>query len=306
MIRNQITLDQLVAQEIGDQTRFASLQLGTAEVGPGDSLSWSEKGVPLPCLADPLAVYQRLFVDDPHPEQTAQSMKLGRSVLDLVNEDARRFNQELSKSDRARMDQYMTSIRDVEKKIARQLEWLATPKPHVAPLTARPTNYHENLDLLLELTALALETDSTRVVSVALPGKGLPIEVNNRRINDYHGQSHHGKDPKIVKELVEIETLHTQSLAKFLERLISIPTESGSLLDSTQVLFGSGLGNGSSHSNRDLPILLAGGGWKHGQHIRLREGTPLCNLFVTMLQGMGIETDAFAGSDGNVNEFIGA
>jgi hypothetical protein len=199
----------------------------------------------------------------------------------------------------------MTSVRDVEIRIARQLEWLATPKPKVAPLTERPTNYHENLDMLLDLTALALQTDSTRVISVALPGKGLPIQVKNRRINDYHGQSHHGKDPGIVRELIEIETLHTQSLAKFLDRLISIPTATGDLLESTQVLFGSGLGNGSSHSNRDLPVLLAGGGWKHGKHIRLREGTPLCNVFVTMLQGMGIEVDSFAGSDGNVNEFIG-
>ncbi|WP_218933593.1 DUF1552 domain-containing protein [Rubripirellula lacrimiformis] len=304
VIRNQITLDQVVARAIGDQTRFQSLQFAAAGVSAGDSLSWNDKGVPLPCISDPMAIYEQLFVDDPNPQQTARMMKSGRSVLDLIHADAKLLAKDLSKSDRQRMDQYMTSVRDVESGISRRLQWLSTPKPGVPAISDRVTNFHENLDLILELTAIALQTDSSRVISIAIPGKGLPIEVGNRRINDYHGQSHHGKDPAVIEQLVQIERMHTVSLAKFLTRLKQTPTAEGNLLDCTQVLFGSGLGNGSSHSNRDLPVLLAGGGLQHGKHVRLREGTPLCNVFVTMLQRLGIETDSFAGSNGNVNEFV--
>ncbi len=301
VIRNQTTMDQLAAKVIGGKTRFSSLQLGAAGVDAGDSLSWDEKGVPLQTTADPLKAFDQLFVSDPQPELLARTMSRGRSILDLVHEDAQRLTKELSHVDRASLDQYMTATRDVERSIARQLDWLGTPKPSVPELTDRPTSYHANLDLILEVAALALQTNSTRVITVTLPGKGLPIEVGGRTINDYHGQSHHGKDEKLVENLVEIETLHTQSLARFLNRLKSTPMGEGSLLDCTQVLFGSGLGNGSSHSNRDLPILLAGGGFRHGSHLRLPEGTPLCNLFVTMLQQLGMEIDAFAGSNGNLN-----
>lgn len=304
IIRNQITIDQVVAQSVGSDTRFQSLQFGAADAGPADAMSWNDKGIALQAMADPLEIFRKLFVNDPHPRKTARSMQAGRSILDLVNEDAKLLSGKLSKSDRARMDQYMTSVREVEQGIGRQLEWLHTPKPRVPKLTERATSYHENLDLVLDLTALALQTDSTRVVTVSIPGGGMPIRANGRRIGNYHGQSHHGKDPKVVEELVAIETLHTKSLARFLKKLKSIPAGDGTLLDETQVLFGSGLGNGSSHSNRDLPVLLAGGGLKHGQHVRLKEGTPLTNVFVTMLQQSGLEVESFAGSNGNANEFL--
>ncbi|SMP43745.1 Protein of unknown function [Neorhodopirellula lusitana] len=306
VIRNQVTFDQLAARALGNETRFQSLQLGASSVGVADSLSWDEKGIPMPTTTDPLEIYRRLFVDDADPAKTARDIMMGRSVLQLVNADAKELARELSKTDQARLDQYLTSVQDIEAGIRRQLQWLKTPKPGVPPITDRATNYHENLDLILELTALALQTDSSRVVSVALPGKGMPIEVGDARVNDYHGQSHHGKDPEVIQKLVEIERLHTQSLAKFLHRLKSTPTNEGNLLDCTQVLFGSGLGNASSHSNRDLPVLVAGGGFRHGSHVKLREGTPLCNVFVTMMQKLGMEMDSFAGSNGTVNEFMGA
>ncbi|NJN05615.1 MAG: DUF1552 domain-containing protein, partial [Rhodobacteraceae bacterium] len=252
-------------------------------------------------------LFQKLFGQEKDIAGQARSMKTGRSVLDVILEDAKALKQVLGAEDKTRVEDYMTSVRDVERRIERQLEWLNTPKPGgIPPIKERPTTYHENLDLILELTALALQTDSSRVVTVELPGGGLPIEYGDKRVGDYHGQSHHGKDPAVVKELVEIETLHARSLARFLTRLKSLQVDGAPLLDSTQVLFGSGLGNGSSHSNRDLPILLAGGGFKHGQHVLLKEGTPLCNVFVTMLQRLGLERDSFAGSTGNVNEFISA
>ncbi|TWT54941.1 hypothetical protein Pla22_25950 [Rubripirellula amarantea] len=303
VVRNQITLDQFAAQHLGNGTRFSSLQLSAAELGEFDALSWNEKGTPLPSQSDPSKVFNALFVPDAKDEATA--MKLGQSVLDLIHEDATAFQREISRNDRDRMDQYMSSVRDVEKRIQRQLQWTEKPKPHAPPLAERPTTYHENLDLILELAAIALQTDSTRVVSVSLPGQGLPIETNNLRTANYHNLSHHGMAADAVRDLIEVESMHSRSLAKFLKRLKSVRAGDGTLLDHTQVLFGSGLGNASSHSNRDLPVLIAGGGYKHGQHVRLEEGTPLCNLFVTMLQRMGMEVDSFAGSRGNANQWLG-
>jgi hypothetical protein len=304
VIRNQITLDQFAAKRLGAATRYESLQLGAANVGPDDSLSWNDTGVPLPAMGDPLRAFQQLFVDESDPQALARSVQFGRSVLDTAQEDAKQLQRTLPKEDRLRLDEYMTSVRGVETEIQRQLQWVSTPKPKVPPLTERPTTYHQNLDLMLQICALALQTDSTRIVSVALPGSGLPIETGSLRTANYHGQSHHGKDPKVVAELVQIETMHTLSLAKFLKRLKSIPAPGGNLLDSTQVLFGSGLGNGSSHSNRDLPVLVAGGGYRHGNHVSLPEGTPLTNLFVTMLQHMGLDVKRFAGSEGNMNAIL--
>ena len=308
VIRNQITMDQVAAKVLGTDTRFESLQLAATNAASSDvSLSWNQKGVPLPAESDPVKLFRQLFAPETNPTEQRRTMKLGGSVLDVVREDAKALKEVLGSEDRGRVEDYMASVRDVERRIERQIEWLNTPKPGgIPPVTERPTTYHENLDLILELTALALQTDSTRVISVALPGSGLPIEFGDRRVTDYHGQSHHGKAPAVVEELVEIEQLHTRSLAKFLKRLKGMEDGGIPLLDSTQVLFGSGLGNGSSHSNRDLPILLAGGGFKHGQHILMKEGTPLCNVFVSMLQQLGLEQDAFAGSNGNVNEFITA
>lgn len=306
IIRNQITIDQLAAKEVGADTRFESMQMSVSSSSNTDALSWSEKGIPLSAATDPLKVFRKLFAPEKNPKTKARSMKLGGSVLDLVHADAKALQRELASDDRNRMDDYMSSVRDVEKRIERELYWLDEPKPGVPPVKNRPTTYHQSLDLMLELTALALQTDSTRVITMGLPGNGPPIEAGNLRIRNYHGQSHHGKAPKVVEELIQIELQHTRSLAKFLARLKSIPAANGTLLDHTQVLFGSGLGNASSHSNRDLPVLLAGGGFKHGQHLKLKESTPLANLFVTMLQQMGIQTDTFAGSNGDLNRLLKA
>jgi hypothetical protein len=305
VIRNQVTVDQFAAGKIGNANRYSSIQLSATKPGATDLLSWSDKGVALQSQHDPLEVYRQLFVNDRNPRRVAKAMQNGRSVLDLVNEDAKTLTRDLSRKDRAVLDQYMSSVRDVEKGIARQLEWLATPKPKVPKVKNRPTTYHGNLDLIYDLTALALQTDSTRVASIMLPAGGLAIDVGGKRIGNYHGQSHHGKDPAVVKQLVDIERLHTASLAKFLTRLKDTPTDQGNLLDCTQVLFGSGLGNGSSHSNRDLPVLLAGGGHKHQGHVRGAEGTRLTNLFVTMLRRMQIEVESFADSNGDFSKWLG-
>ena len=306
MVRNQITLDQLAAKHLSRNSRFHSLQLGASEGKPTQTLSWDENGVPLLPEPDPLKVFHKLFVDDLNPEAASKAMDFSRSILDLVSEDARSLQKEIGYEDREKVESYFSSIRDVEKRIKRQQQWINTPKPGVAPLRKRPVSFHQNLDLMLELTALALQHDCTRVVSIELPAGGLPILLDGQQLSGYHGQSHHGKDPEVLEELITIEQMHTTSLAKFLTRLKGIQDGDASLLDRTQVIFGSGLGNGSSHSNRNLPVLLAGGGsLQHGRDLIFDEGTtPLCNVFVTMLQQLGIETDSFAVSTGNINHLL--
>jgi hypothetical protein len=302
MVKNQITLDQLAAKHLSRDSRFHSLQLGASEGKPTQTLSWDENGVPLLPEYDPMKVFHRLFVNDLNPEAASKAMQLKRSVLDMVAEDARSLQKEIGYEDREKVDSYFSSIRDVEKRIERQQQWVNTPKPGVPPLLERPTTFHENLDLMFELAALALQHDSTRVASVELPAGGLPIILGGQQLSGYHGQSHHGKDPAVVEELIKIEQMHMRSLEKFITRLKGIQDGDASLFDRTQILFGSGLGNGSSHSNKNLPVLIAGGELKHGKDIIFEEGTtPLCNVFVTMLQKLGVETDSFAVSTGNIN-----
>ena len=303
MVRNQITLDQLAAKHLSRDSRYHSLQLGASEGKPSQTLSWDENGVPLLPEPDPINVFQKLFVNDLNPKEASRAMTFKRSILDIVADDARALQSEIGYEDREKVDAYFTSIRDVEKRIERQQQWINTPKPGVPPLMERPTTFHENLDLMYELTALALQHDSTRVASIELPAGGLPITLGGEQLSGYHGQSHHGKDPEVVEELVKIELMHTRSLSKFLSRLKEIDDGGATLFDRTQVLFGSGLGNGSSHSNRNLPVLVAGGDLKHsGKDLVFEEGkTPLANVFVTMLQSLGIESENFAHSTGNIN-----
>ena len=302
MVRNQITLDQLAAKHLSRDSRFHSLQLGASEGKPSQTLSWDENGVPLLPEPDPINVFQKLFVNDLNPKASSRAMAFKRSILDIVAEDARSLQHEIGYEDREKVDAYFTSIRDVEKRIVRQQQWINTPKPGVPPLLDRPTTFHDNLDLMFELTALALQHDSTRVASIELPAGGLPITLGGEQLSGYHGYSHHGKDPKVVDELVKIEKMHTRSLSKFIKRLKEIDDGNAFLFDRTQILFGSGLGNGSSHSNRDLPVLLAGGDLKYkGKDLIFeKDSTPLSNVFVTMLQSLGIETDSFAKSTGNI------
>lgn len=303
VINNSITLDQKVAPILSRDCRFESLQL-SATTKPGDAFSWNQKGIPMHGDGSPESVFKKLFVNDADPAATERRIQVGQSVLDAVLEDSALLARQVSRADQDRLDQYMTSIRDVEMQIERQRAWVSKEKPSVKRMALTAPTYHANLQLMMELAALAVQTDSTRTLSFSLPGGGLPIDVDGIRVNDYHGQSHHGKDPKVVAELVAIELAHMKVFGKFLQRLRDTSDGDSNLLETSQILFGSGLGNGSSHSNRNLPILLAGGGLRHGQHIACPEGTPLTNLFVTMMQRLGIDEDSFAGSTGNLNNEI--
>jgi hypothetical protein len=222
------------------------------------------------------------------------------SILDSVREEAKRLSGQVNQEDKAKLEEYFTSVRDVEKRLELRQRWTHLPKP-TAPF-AKPANRNavDDLPLMYELIALALHTDSTRIATLEIGGDFLPQHLGIKK--DYHGISHHGNDPESIAALITLERYQIAQYGKFIGRLAQMKDGEGTLLDSTTVLFGSGMGDANSHRNTDLPILLAGGGYKHGQFREVaREVShkvPLCNLFVDIAQKMGVETHAFGSSTG--------
>jgi hypothetical protein len=297
------TLDQRVARELNPDTRFRSLQLASSSYQGASATSWNRNGQPLMGEGRVDRIFDQLFVDPQSVGEAEAALTRGNSVLDAVREDAKAIRKMWSAGDKDRLDALLDAVREVEQKVARERQWVRQPKPQVQAFDDSPTTYHENLERVFDLAALALQTDSTRIISIRLNGGGLPIEINGKSYgSDYHGLSHHGKDPRTIADLLKVEGAHMNAFARFLDRLAAIPDGEGTLLDHTQVLFGSGLGNGSSHSTHHLPVLLAGGDFSHGQHVALPRRKPLCDLYVTMLQKMGFEIDHFGSSRNNLNE----
>ena len=293
--KNSISLDQLIAEQIGSQTRFPSLILGTGS----DSLSWSASGVPLPAENSPSKAFQQLFVDGTPAEIAAQvrSLKRGRSILDTVMGQAKKLHGELGKRDQEKLDEYFSAVRDLEGRLVQNEEWVQKPKPKVD--AKPPTDIQSRTDaigkmnLMLDLVVLALQNDSTRTVTLRLNGMNAVPEIEGVK-NDWHNLSHHGQDAAKIEELKVIEKAEFTALAAFLTKM-----KAASLLDSTAVMFGSNLGNASAHSTANIPMLLAGGGFKHGRHIAIdKEKHVFSNLFVSLAQRMGVETDKFGFSTG--------
>lgn len=303
-----ITVDQRAAEYTGSATRFPSI---VASVGNGSGTlasqcSWTRNGVNIPPIADQRELFRALFVDrDQSAKSTKrESLRRNKSVLDSVREQAKILGGDLGARDRQKLDEYFTSVREVEKRLQMAEAWIDKPKPDVdlqVPGGKQP--FTQQLPLFYDLLTLALQTDSTRVATLSIPGT-LPVG-DLGLSGGYHSFSHHGKDPELRRGLMAIEKMQLENLARFIRRLDSIEQPDGrTLLDCTMVLSGSGMGNGSSHSNRDLPIILAGGGFKHGQHLVMPEKShvrvPLSNLFATMLQRFGVETDRFNRSTGTL------
>ncbi len=301
---NTISLDQLVAERLSSETRFDFLALGIGRY----SLSWTRDGVPIPPLTRPSEIFARLFVEGTREEQarSLRALDQGRSVLDAVRERAKRLSRKLSAGDRDNLDQYFTSVRGLEERLARRKAWALKPKPKVEAEPPRditdPADISGRTRLMLDLAHLALQTDSTRVITLFQEGNFLVPPIDGVDM-DWHLLSHHGHDPKRLKQLQRVELEQMRLLRGLLAKLAETPDSGGRLLDRSMVLFGSNLGNASSHDARNLPILLAGGGFKHGSHLAFdaRNNTPLCNLFLSMLQRMGLETERFASSSGTLN-----
>lgn len=313
--RNTISLDQFAAARIGHLTRFPSLTLGVNVNRGSKSLSWTNSGALIPCEDRPSVVYKRLFIQGSPAEVAAQKRRLalGRSVMDTVSEQAKTLAKDVGPRDRERLDQYYTGVRDLEKRMAMAREWEDRPKPVVAtPAPVDPPaakDYMEKIRLFYDLAHLAFETDSTRLITLMLDSVNSPtIDVPGAEINDgYHSLSHHGKSPTKMKQLGAIDAEHMKRLAGLFQALKSSMEDGAPLLKRTMVLYGSNLGNANTHVTTNLPILFAGGPFRHGQHLVFHKENnyPLPNLFVTALQKMGIEVDRFASSTGTFTGLAG-
>ena len=302
--RNAVSLDQFAADHIGGQTRFPSLAL-SAE---GSGLSWTRTGALVPAATSPSRVFARLFLEGRADEVRSQVRRLedGRSILDDIRGEANRLRSDLGTDDRDKLDEYLTSVRELEQRLLKDEGWAKTPKPKVD--AQPPTDIPNMADLigrsrlLFDLTHLALQTDSTRLITIMLAGTTYVPPIPGVTLG-HHDLSHHGKDPGKLEQLktVELETMKT--LRDLLARLKQTQEGDANLLDRTTVFLGSNLGDGSSHSVRNLPVLLAGGGFRHGQHLPFdpQNPPPLCNLYVSMLQRLGIETDKFGTSTGTLS-----
>jgi hypothetical protein len=306
--RNTISLDQVIAEQIGTQTRFPSLTLAVNT--RARSLSWTGTGVAIPPEDKAADVFKQLFLQGNATQVAEQIRKLetGRSILDTLGEQASELRRNVSAHDKERLDQYFTSVRNLEHRLAVSRGWEDKPKPVVkAPAPVDPTSpaaYMTKIRIMYDLAKLAFETDSTRAITLMLDGVSAPVlEIEGAKITDgYHNLSHHGKSESKRAELKIIDEWHMKLLAELLTKLKATTEGEETLLDRTMVLYGSNFGDANAHTCFNMPTILAGGGFKHGQHLAFntQQNYPLPNLFVSMLQRMGLETDRFASSTGTM------
>lgn len=302
--RNSISLDQLLLEKLPPATRVPYLNLTTM---PGSPMSWSRRGVNLPADDRPSKIFARLFIDGNASEVAALQQKLaaGQSVLDAVAGQAKTLERTLPGPDRNKLDEYLSAVREVEQRLQQADAWSRRPKPRVAvkpPVDSNnPADSFGRARLLLDVAQLALETDSTRVVCLFIRGGGYVQPIAGVTM-DWHNLTHHGQDPEKIRQLRLIEMQMMKELGRFLARVKESKEAGGSLLDRTTVLFGSNLGNASSHDTRNLPILLAGGGFKHGQHLAFdrKNNEALGRVFVSVAQRMGVEIDNFGVARGTL------
>jgi hypothetical protein len=292
--RNGVSLDQVAAEHVGNATRYPSLVLAMSNEGV--TLSHTRSGAQIPAERSPKKVYQQLFLQGKKDEVAAnvEALRQGRSMLDFVGEQSKRLDRSLSPDDRRRMDQYSTSVRELEKRLHSAEEWEYKPKPQVkAPMPEDIEDQREfvrKTKLMYDVIKLALETDSTRIVTLFVDTVVI------------HNITHHGNRPEAVAELREKEEGQFDVLNGFLNALAETKEEGQTLLDRSMVLYGTCMGSANSHSNVNLPVLLAGGGFKHGQHLAFSttNNYPLSNLYLSMLHRLGIEAKEFSTGKGTM------
>lgn len=309
--RNTISLDQFAAERLGPVSRFPTLNLGVNIDKANRSLAWTRDGVLLPAEDRPAAVFRRMFVqgDAAEVQRTLERLDQHASILDTLRDDMNSFRKDLGRDDRQRLDQYVTSVREVEHRLQRLRQLEQLPKP----VTSQPEpvdisdskRVFEKLDLMLSLAALAIESDSTRIVTLMIDAFATPVfqlHPDEKSLEGYHSLSHHGQHPEKLRQLEDADRQQLQLLGKLLNRLASQREDEQRLLDRTMVLFGSNLGDANTHVNTNLPIWLAGGPLRHGQHLAFDpdKNQPLSNLYVSMLQALGIEADRFGSSSGTL------
>ena len=302
-----VSIDQVAARHIGYKTRFPSVHIS---LGGGQGASWTPSGIKVREESDPLHLFRKLFVNDSEAAKKARKLELDEqgSVLDLVRGQATQLEKKANQPDRDKIDEYLTAIREAEEKIQGMQRWQELPKPSVE--FESDANAHGSMDyptlspLMFDLLFLAIQSDTSRVFTAGFGMHNHIIEIDGVKTG-YHGLTHHGRRPDKLKELQIIETFYIAQMARFMARLKDTKTAESDLLHETMVFFGSGLGDAARHSNRNLPVVLAGGGFKHGRHVDAlqpnKQQTPLNNLYTTMLQNFGVETDRFNNATGTID-----
>lgn len=322
-IKAGISVDQIAANQIGDHTRLPSLELscdGGQRAGSCDSgyscayqfnLSWRSETQPVNAEVNPRAAFERLFGNGNAAETLEAGMRrklYHKSVLDYVLDDARRLESRLSVGDRRKLDEYLTAVRDLERRIARA-ELFPTPDlPEGVQAPEMFETYEQHMELMYEVMALAFQTDSTRIATfcVAHDGSNRPYPTIGIR-DGHHDLSHHREDPEKKKKLAQINRYHVTQFSKFLDRLKSIPEGDGNALDNSTILYGSALSNGDKHSPENLPILVAGhggGSIQTGRHLRIDDHTPMTNLYRSMLDSIGVHTEKVGDSTGKLDQLF--
>lgn len=321
-IRSGVSVDQFAAQAIGDRTKFPSIELGCEQgrnAGNCDSgyscaysnnISWSGDSTPVSKEINPRLAFERLFAGgkprDIDESQQRRSV-LNKSILDFIRDDASQLQKRLGKSDERKLDEYLTGVREIERRIQRSE---SDKDPEVAasvdyPIPeGTPDDYGEHIRLLSDIIVLAFQTDTTRIASFMFANAGSNRSYRQIQVPDgHHDLSHHGDDPKKLSKIREINRFHVEQLSYLLQRLRSIPDGDGTLLDHSMICYGSALSDGNRHNNENLPVLLAGRGGgtiDPGRHIRYEQETPMCNLFMSMLDRVGAPADFIGDSTGRL------
>ena len=312
-----VSVDQIIAREFQKHTQLASLELGVEgpeTLGTCDgscpyqnTLCWSTPTTPLPMEDQPRAVFERLFGDSDSTDPAEQLARIQRknSILDLVSERASRLLGELGSSDRVKITEYLDAVRDVERRIQLAEEQSSRQLPTVRRPAGIPASFKEHIQVLFDLQVLAYQCDFTRVSTLQIAHEQTNQSYPDIGITDpYHPLTHHTGDPEKIAKVVQVNLFHTGMLAYFIGKLRSTPDGDGTLLDHSMVVYGGGLSDGNLHLPTDLPIVLAGGGSgqiKGGRHVRYPKGTPLMNLWVTLLHKLGIPLEKFGDSTGEVD-----
>ncbi len=316
-----ISADQLAAQKIGQETRLPSLELScetsVQQAGACDSgyacayqnnISWRNENTPMPPLFDPRLVFERLFTNETDPDLAAGKAlreSFRGSILDLVRGDAKAFQQRLGATDRRKMDEYLTALRETEISIQQQAKFQATaPRPTMDKPEGIPGDFTEHLHVMFDLLALALQTDSTRIATMMVQREGSNRAYPFLGVNDgHHNLSHHGGNEEKKAKIAKINRFHIEQVAYFLNKLHSMRETSGSVLDNSMIVIGSAIADGDRHAHVDLPVLLAGKGGgvlNPGRHIQFSKDTPMTNLYMTMLDHMGAAVERIGDSTGQL------
>jgi len=313
--RNSISLDQFAAERLGERTRFPSLNLGVNVDRANRSLAWTRDGCLIPVEDRPGRLFESMFVAGRPAEIAARRRRLRErgSILDTLAADARRLEGRVSSADRRRLDHYLTSVRELEGRLQAAGAWDERPKPE--PPIAKPEDITSRADLfrglavMLDMARLAIETDSTRIVTLMIDGFYTPafrLAPDETTTDGYHNLSHHGQSAEKLRQLEQADLRQMDLLAGLLDGLAESREGEHRLLDRTIVLYGSNLGDANTHDNTNLPILVAGGGFRHGSHLAFdhHDNLPLSNLFVTILQRLGVDADAFGSSTGGLADLV--